>query len=98
MGDMRTIINGFYKANLAVLNIGAFGMQSEEGAFAVNELIRPAAVIPSHVNEAATRGGKVSPGSKTQQFIGMVKGRPVHVPISDKTMEFNGNAKCVAGC
>jgi L-ascorbate metabolism protein UlaG (beta-lactamase superfamily) len=81
-----------------VLNIGAFGMQSEEGAFAVNELIQPAAVIPSHVNEAATTGGKIRPDSKTQQFIDMVKGRPVHVPISGKTMEFNGNAKCITGC
>jgi L-ascorbate metabolism protein UlaG (beta-lactamase superfamily) len=98
MGDMKTIIAGYYKVNLAVLNVGAFAMQSEEGAFAVNELIQPNAVIPSHVNEAATSGGKVRIESKTKEFIDLVKGRPVHLPLSGKTMQFDGNAKCTAGC
>jgi L-ascorbate metabolism protein UlaG (beta-lactamase superfamily) len=98
MGDMKTIINGFYKVNLAVMNMGAFAMQSEESAFAVNELIQPTAVIPSHVNEAATTGGKVNPSTKTGQFIDLVKGRPVHLPLSGRTMQFDGNAKCIAGC
>jgi len=98
MGDMRTIVNGFYRVNLAVMNMGAFAMQSEESAFAVNELIQPSAVIPSHVNEAATTGGKVNPGTKTEQFIDLVKGRPVHLPLSGQTMQFDGNAKCIAGC
>lgn len=94
MSDMKTIINGFYKAKLAVLNIGS----GEESSFAVTELIQPNAVIPSHANEAATTGGKVNPGTRTRQFIDLVKGRPVHVPLSGKTMEFDGNAKCTAGC
>jgi L-ascorbate metabolism protein UlaG (beta-lactamase superfamily) len=98
MGDMKTIFSGFYKVNLAVMNMGAFAMQSEESAFAVNDLIQPNAVIPSHVNEAATTEGKVNPGTKTKQFIDLVKGRSVHVPLSGKTMEFNGDAKCVTGC
>jgi L-ascorbate metabolism protein UlaG (beta-lactamase superfamily) len=98
MGDMKSILNGFYKVNLAVMNMGSFAMQSEESAFAVNELIQPNSVIPSHVNEAATSGGKVKPGTKTQQFIELVKGRPVHVPLSGKAMEFDGQARCTAGC
>jgi L-ascorbate metabolism protein UlaG (beta-lactamase superfamily) len=98
MSDMRTIVGEFHRANLAVINMGAFAMQSEEAAHAVNELIRPAAVIASHVNEAATTGGKVKPTSKTRQFIDLVKGRPVHVPLSGKTMEFDGQARCLAGC
>jgi L-ascorbate metabolism protein UlaG (beta-lactamase superfamily) len=98
MGDMKTIISGYYKANLAVMNVGAFAMQSEAGAFAVNELVQPKAVIPSHVNEAATKGGKPIPGSKTKEFIDLVKGRAVHLPLSGKTMEFSGDAVCVAGC
>jgi L-ascorbate metabolism protein UlaG (beta-lactamase superfamily) len=98
MGDMRTIINGFYRANLAVMNMGALAMQSEEAAFAVNELLQPNAVIASHVNEGATRGGKVIAGTKTAQFIDLVKGRPVQVPLSGRTMQFDGSAKCVAGC
>jgi len=98
MGDMRTIINRFYKVNLAVMNMGAFAMQSEESAFAVNELIKPAAVIASHVNEQATSAGKVVAGTKTKQFMDLVKGRPVHLPLSGKTMEFDGKGRCVAGC
>jgi len=94
MSDMKTIINGFYKVKLAVLNIGSGG----EAAFAVNELIQPNAVIPSHANETATSGGKVNPGTRTNQFINLVKDRPVHVPLSGKTLEFDGNAKCVTGC
>jgi L-ascorbate metabolism protein UlaG (beta-lactamase superfamily) len=98
MGDMRAIIREFHRANLAVVNMGAFAMQGEEAAYAVNELIRPNAVIPSHVNEAATAGGKVKPGSKTRQFMDLVKGRTVHVPLSGKTLEFDGQARCVSGC
>jgi L-ascorbate metabolism protein UlaG (beta-lactamase superfamily) len=97
MGDMKTIIAGYYKVNLAVLNV-AGAMESEEAAFAVNELIQPNAVIPSHPSEAATTGGKVRPESKIKQFIDLVKGRPVHLPLSGKTMQFDGNAKCTAGC
>jgi L-ascorbate metabolism protein UlaG (beta-lactamase superfamily) len=98
MGDMKTIIAGYYKVNLAVMNMGGNAMQSEEAAFAVNELIQPNAVIPSHVNEAATSSGKVRPESKTKQFIDLVKGRPVHLSLSGKTMQFDGNAKCTAEC
>lgn len=98
MGDMKTIISGFYKVNLAVMNMGAFAMQSEEAAFAVNEFIKPNAVIPSHVNEAATTEGKVINGTKTKQFIDLIKSRSVHLPLSGKMMEFNGDAKCIAGC
>lgn len=94
MDDMKTVINGFYKVKLAVLNIGS----GEESAFAVNELIQPNAVILSHANEAATTGGKVNPGTRTRQFIDRVKDRSVHVPLSGKTMEFDENAKCIAGC
>lgn len=95
MGDMKTIIAGYYKVNLAVMNVKA---ETEETAFAVNDLIQPNAVIASHVNEAATSNGKVKPESQTKEFIELVKGRPVHLPLSGKTMEFDGNAKCTAGC
>jgi len=27
-----------------------------------------------------------------------IKGRPVHLALSGRTMEFDGNAKCAAGC
>jgi len=110
--EMSTLIGGFYGANLAVLNVGdIFTMGPEEGAFAVTELIKPNAVIPSHVNEAATVGGVVQPGTRTGIFIELV-GRgasttdpfgprrrvPVFVPLSGATIEFDGNARCVLGC
>jgi L-ascorbate metabolism protein UlaG (beta-lactamase superfamily) len=97
-GDMKMIINGFYKVNLAVINLAPSSMQPEEAAYAINELIQPKAVIASHVNEAATKSGKVIPGSRTSQFSDRVKGRPVHLPLSGRTMEFDGEAKCVRGC
>ena len=55
------------------------------------------AVIASHANEVGTVGGKVRPGSKTEAFIKAVK-VPVHVPLSGRTMEFDGEGRCTAGC
>ena len=96
---MATIVNGYYKANLAVVAIGdIYTMGPEEAAFAVNALIEPKAVIPTHANEEATAGGKVKPGTKTARFTSLVEGIPVHPPLSGVTMEFDGNARCVAGC
>jgi hypothetical protein len=63
----------------------------------INNLVQPASVIPSHANEVATKGGKVLPGTKTETFRNAVK-VPVHVPLSGKSMEFDSNGKCVAGC
>ena len=55
-------------------------------------------IIASHVNEGATSGGKVRPTSRTAAFMSLVKGRPVYPALSGKTMQFNGDGKCVAGC
>ena len=95
--EMKTVVNEFHKANLALLNLGPNAMTPPAAAHAVNELIRPAAVIATHVNEGATSDGKVKPNSRTAAFIKLSK-RPVHLAISGRTMEFDGNAKCVAGC
>lgn len=95
--EMKTLVNEFYKANLMVLNLGSSAITSYAGAYAANDLMRPAAVVATHVNEAATSGGKIRPASRTAAFMGMVKGRPVYPALSGKTMEFDGDAKCVAG-
>jgi hypothetical protein len=50
-----------------------------------------------HANEEATIGGKLNPKSLTAEFIKHTK-VPVHLPLSGKTMEFDKEAKCVAGC
>lgn len=96
--DMKLVNSDFHKANLMVLNLGYTAITAQSGAYAVNELVRPASVIVTHVNEAGTTGGKVRPGSHTADFIGMVKGRAVYPALSGKTMEFDGSGKCVAGC
>ena len=95
--EMKTIVNDFHKANLTLLNLGPNAMTALSGAHAVNELIRPAAVIATHVNEGATSDGKLKPNSRTAAFIKLIK-RPAHLAISGRTMEFDGSAKCVAGC
>ena len=96
--EMKNVVNEFHKANLVVFNLGPNAVNSASAAYAVNELIKPAAVVASHVNEAATTGGKLRPDSRTAAFVNLVKGRPVHLALSGKTMEFDGNGKCVAGC
>jgi hypothetical protein len=39
----------------------------------------------------------VRPGSKTERFMKAAK-VPVHLPLSGRTMEFNGAGACTAGC
>lgn len=96
--EQETVVRGYYKANLAVMNIGdVFTTGPAEAAHVMNELVKPKSVIVSHVNEKATEGGKLLPNTKTAAFIKGTKA-PVHIPLSGKTMEFNGEAKCVAGC
>jgi len=71
--EMKTIVNDFHKANLTLLNFGPNAMTPLSAAYAVNELIRPAAVIVTHVNEAATADGKLKPNSRTAAFIKLSK-------------------------
>jgi L-ascorbate metabolism protein UlaG (beta-lactamase superfamily) len=92
--DMRTVVNGFYSAQLVVFNIGdIFTTGPQEAAFAIRTLIQPNAVIPSHANEVATTGGVVNPGTHTARFIELVGDTPVFVPLSSVTMQFDGNGK-----
>jgi L-ascorbate metabolism protein UlaG (beta-lactamase superfamily) len=96
--DQERVVRDLYQAKLAVMNIGdGFTTGPVEAAFVMNELVKPASVIASHANEVGTVGGKVRAGSKTEAFIKAVK-MPVHVPLSDKLMEFDAAGKCVAGC
>ena len=96
--EQDSVVRGHYGAKLVVMNIGdVFTTGPTEAAFVVNELVKPNAVIPSHANEVATEGGKVKAGTKTAAFIAAAK-VPVHVPLSDRTMEFDADAKCLSGC
>jgi L-ascorbate metabolism protein UlaG (beta-lactamase superfamily) len=97
--DQELVVRGHYNAKLAVMNIGdGFTTGPVEAAYVINDLVKPASVIASHANEVGTVSGKVRPGSKTETFMKAVKGAAVHVPLSGRTMEFDGNGKCVAGC
>ena len=96
--DQEKVVRGHYNAKLVVMNIGdSFTTGPKEAAYVINELVKPNAVIASHANEVATKGGKVLPGTKTDTFIKAAK-VPVHLPLSGKTMTFDSAGKCVAGC
>ena len=96
--DQEFVVRDYYHAKLVVMNIGdGFTTGPAEAGYVVNDLVKPASVIPSHANEAGTEGGKVRAGSKTEAFIKAAK-MPVHVPLSGKTMEFDSGGKCTAGC
>lgn len=97
--EQGLVVRGHYKANLVVMNIGGFPFTTGpiEATYVVNELVRPNSVIASHANEPATIGGKLTPNSKTAAFQKAVR-VPVHVPLSGRTMQFNGSGNCVAGC
>ncbi len=96
--EQDTVVRGHYKAKLVVMNIGdTFTTGPTEAAYVINDLIKPAAVIASHANEVATKGGKVLPGTRTETFTKGVK-VPVHIPLSGKLMEFDGGGVCQAGC
>jgi L-ascorbate metabolism protein UlaG (beta-lactamase superfamily) len=96
--EQDAVVRRFFGANLAVMNIGGiFSTGHREAAWVINELVQPKAVIASHANEAATVDGELQPGTRTAAFIGAVK-VPVHVPLSGRTMEFDGEATCVSGC
>jgi L-ascorbate metabolism protein UlaG (beta-lactamase superfamily) len=97
-GEQEKVVRGHYAAKLAVMNIGdTFTTGPNEAAYVINDLVKPASVIVSHVNEVGTKGGKVLPGTRTETFIKAVK-VPVHVPLSGRTMEFDSGGKCAAGC
>jgi L-ascorbate metabolism protein UlaG (beta-lactamase superfamily) len=96
--EQDAVVRRHYGANLGVINIGdVFTTGPTEAAFVINELVKPRAVIPSHANEVATKGGAVIAGTRTDRFMKAVK-IPVHIPLSGKTMQFEGSARCTAGC
>lgn len=96
--EMRSVVHDYHRANLAVMNLGPSAVNARAAAYAMNEMVRPAAVIASHPNEAVTSEGKLLPQSRTALFASLVKGRPVYLALSGRTMEFDGDAHCLAGC
>lgn len=96
--EQDVVVRQHYGAKLAVINIGdTFTTGPTEAAWVINELVKPASVIPSHGNEPATEGGKVRAGTRTEAFMKAVN-VPVHLPLSGRTMTFGADGLCIAGC
>lgn len=96
--EMKTVVHDYHRVNLTVMNLGPNAISADAAAYAINELVQPAAVIVSHPNEGVTSGGKLKAGTRTGDFIYRVRGKPVYLAVSGRTMEFDGNAQCVNGC
>jgi len=96
--EQQTVVRNHYAVQLAVMNIGdTFTTGPGEAAYVVNELINPSAVIASHANEQATENGKLLHGSRTEQFM-QASDMPVYLPLSGRTMSFDGQGSCRSGC
>jgi L-ascorbate metabolism protein UlaG (beta-lactamase superfamily) len=96
IADQDLVVRREFHAKLAVLNIGdVFTTGPTEAAYVINELVEPNAVIASHANEGATKGGQLLPNTKTATFKAAVH-VPVYLPLSGRTMDFDANGKCTA--
>ena len=96
--EQDSVVRGHYRSKLVVINIGdTFTTGPTEAAYVINELVKPNAVIPSHANEQATRGGALLPDTRTAAFIEATE-VPVHLPLSGRTMAFDKSGHCVSGC
>jgi len=97
--EQELVVHRYYRAQLAVMNIGdTYTTGPREAAWVVNHMIKPGAVIASHANEKASEKGKLLPGTRTQAFKKAVKRMPVYLPLSGVSMQFNGSAQCVKNC
>jgi L-ascorbate metabolism protein UlaG (beta-lactamase superfamily) len=96
--EQKLVVHDYYKAKLAVINIGdVFTAGPEEAAWIMNNMVQPTSIICSHANEPATKDGKVLPNTRTAAFIKNTQA-PVYVPLSGKTMEFSSDSSCTNGC
>ena len=101
--DMSAIIAKFHSPNLMVINIGPGGngptaIGPDDAVKVVQHLVRPTTVIPSHVGEQATSGGRMQPNTRTELFMRYAKAfAEVVLPLSDVTLAFDGDGRCV-GC
>jgi L-ascorbate metabolism protein UlaG (beta-lactamase superfamily) len=97
--DMAFVVRGIYHPNLTVANVDSLNtMGPVEAAYAMKELVHTAAVIPSHAEQVVTVKGKLLPDTRVAEFIRLLGDIPAYLPLSGRTMEFDGNARCLAGC
>jgi hypothetical protein len=52
--------------------------------------------MPSHVNEAATSGGSIAPGTRVERFASLLRPNiDLVLPLSDITRTFDSRGRCV---
>jgi len=102
-GDMSQVIGKFYNPGLMVINIGPGGngptaLGPDDAIKVVQHLVRPTTVMPSHIGEQATSGGRLQGNTRTELFARFAKAfTDVVLPVSDATFAFDGNGRCI-GC
>jgi hypothetical protein len=96
---MSTIIRGYYRPTLVVLNMSdTVTLGPSEATFMIKSLVRPRTVMPSHVNEQATAGGTIRSGTRVDLFQLFTRDlADIVVPVSDVTRSFDGSGRCI-GC
>ncbi len=94
---MTRAIGGFVGNKVQAIRGGGNPGIYVSGAHAMNELVRPASVIITHPNEPVTEGGMLRTASRTTALIKQLK-PAAYLAISGRTMEFDGQGKCAAGC
>src|SRR5688572_802395 len=78
--EMKTVVNEYHRASLAVFNLGLSAGTNASVAQALNELVKPATVLLTHPNEAVTEGGKLRPASRAAALAKMLKA-PMHLAL-----------------
>jgi L-ascorbate metabolism protein UlaG (beta-lactamase superfamily) len=98
-GDMEHIIARYYRPNLIVPNISdTVTLGPDEAAFMIERLVRPATVMPSHVNEEVTSGSVLRGGTRVERFAAKVRSfTEVVLPLSGVVRSFDGAGRCI-GC
>ena len=100
ISEMETVVRRLYSVELAIVNFdtGFTKMGPDQAAYAVNRLIRPKAVIPSHMGEATTVSGVLGPNTLAARFRELIAPLPMYVPKSGAIMQIDHNGRCVVGC
>ncbi len=94
IGDWATQ-SAFYEPNLAVVHAdGLFVMGPDEAAWAVLNLIKPTMVIPEHLNQVSTQGGKVVSGTRLERFLGQLEPGMAILPLSGVPISCDGKGRC----
>ncbi|EKE76145.1 MBL fold metallo-hydrolase [Gallaecimonas xiamenensis] len=95
--EQKYVVHDYYRPGLAVINIGdTYTTGPKEAAFVVEQWLKPASVIASHANEVATEKGQLQPDTRSALFLKAVT-LPAYLPLSGRTLAFDGQGRCQSG-